>query len=107
VTLDETEVGGAGFGRFNTAMTLVVCAATVAIPYWVDRAVRRWWEANRLIAPVGTRFRGMLTRSRSTGFTGRGSGDSRDYRRSHRRIDVNVPPAARSSAGAHAIASSD
>ena len=56
---------GVGFRRFIAAMTLVVCLATVAIPYWVDRAFRRWWEANRPLAPVGTRLRRIRTRYRA------------------------------------------
>jgi hypothetical protein len=67
VTFEEMEVGhpGAGVKRLNSAMTVVVCTAAVAIPYWVDRALHRWWEANRLLDPVGTRMRRMLTRYRA------------------------------------------
>lgn len=56
---------GAGFRRFNNAMTVAVCMAAVAIPYWVDRALRRWWEANRPLARVGTRMRRIQTRYRA------------------------------------------
>jgi hypothetical protein len=55
----------ADFKRFNNAMAVVVCTAAVAIPYWVDRALRRWWEANRLLAPVGARMRRMQTQYRA------------------------------------------
>jgi hypothetical protein len=67
VTFEEREVGrpGAGVRRLNSAMTAVACTAAAAIPYWVDRALRRWWEANRLLPPVGTRMRRMLTRYRA------------------------------------------
>jgi hypothetical protein len=67
VTLEDREVGhpGAGVRRLNSAMTVVVCTAAVAIPYWVDRALRRWWEANRLLDPLGTRMRRTLTRYRA------------------------------------------
>jgi hypothetical protein len=67
VTFEEMEVGrpGAGVRRLNSAMTFVVCTAAVAIPYWVDRALRRWWEANRLLDPLGTRMRRMQTRFRA------------------------------------------
>lgn len=66
MTFEEIEVGhpGADVRRLSSAMTVVMCTAAVAIPYWVDRALRRWWEANRL-PPVGTRIRRMLTRYRA------------------------------------------
>jgi hypothetical protein len=56
---------GAGVRRLNSAMTVVVCTAAVAIPYWVDRALRRWYEANRLLAPLGTRLRRMQSQFRT------------------------------------------
>ena len=64
VTIEEMPSGSAA-RRLIIAMTVVVCTAAVAIPYWVDRVLRRWWAANRLLAPVGTRMRRMQTRYRA------------------------------------------
>jgi hypothetical protein len=55
----------AGIRRFNAAMTVVVCMAAVAIPYAVDRVLRGWWKANRLLAPFGTRMHRMQTQYRA------------------------------------------
>jgi hypothetical protein len=68
VNIRQVEIGlhsGAGVRRLNGAMTFVVCTAAVAIPYWVDRTLRRWYEANRLLAPLGTRMGRMLNEYRA------------------------------------------
>jgi hypothetical protein len=54
-----------GLRRVNTVLTVVVCAAVVAIPCWADRAFRRWWDSNRPLAPLGTRMRRMQTQYRA------------------------------------------
>ena len=55
----------AGIKRLATALTVVLFAAVVVIPYWVDRAFRRWWEANRPVPPFGARLRRMQARFRA------------------------------------------
>jgi hypothetical protein len=57
--------GSAGSRQLNNAMTGVACAGAVAIPYWLDRTLQRWWVGNRPLAPFGTRYRRMQTRYRS------------------------------------------
>jgi len=55
----------AGVRTVNTVLTVVLSAAVVAIPYSADRAFRRWWAANRPLAPFGTRMRRMQTQYRT------------------------------------------
>jgi hypothetical protein len=56
---------GAGSKQLSNAMTGVVCAWVLAVPYWLDRALHRWWEGNRPLAPFGTRYPRIQTRYRT------------------------------------------
>jgi hypothetical protein len=47
--------------RLGYAVTAIICTAVVTIPFLVDRAFHRWWEANRPLAPFGGRYRRMQT----------------------------------------------
>ena len=51
--------------RLSYAVTAMVCAGVLVIPYWVDRSFRRWWEGNRPLAPFGNRYRRMQAQYRA------------------------------------------
>ncbi len=63
--LTRMNESGAGSGRLTNALTVVVCAAAVAIPWWMDRALDRWWDENRPLLPFGTRYQRMQARYRA------------------------------------------
>lgn len=56
---------GAGSRRLTNALTVVVCASAVAVPWWIDRAFDRWWEGNRPLLPFGSRYHSMQTQYRT------------------------------------------
>jgi hypothetical protein len=47
--------------RFNAAMTIMVCAAVVALAYWYERGYRRWANNNTPSARRGPALRGART----------------------------------------------
>jgi hypothetical protein len=55
---------GAGSRRLSNTVTVVVCAAVVAFPWWMERAFARWWERNRPLLAFGSRYRRLQTRYR-------------------------------------------
>jgi hypothetical protein len=58
----EFHMADASLRRFNAAMTIMVCAAVVALAYWYERGYRRWAEQQHpFTAP-----RARLTRARTT-----------------------------------------
>lgn len=57
----EIRVADASIRRFKVAATLIVCAAVVGIPYWCDRAYRRWLKENDPLAGPRARLERLGT----------------------------------------------